>query len=96
MARPNKPWFRKDIGWWVTNVGPKQVRLAKGTSKSDRPSQKAAEPAFHELMALRPKRPEAHDARVCDLTEAFLDFARRKKYSDDTLRNYFVLPDELL
>ena len=27
-------------------------------------------------MALTPRRPEAHNARVCDLVEAFLDFAR--------------------
>ena len=39
-------------------------------------------------MALKPQRPEAHDARVCDVAEAFLDFAHRKKYSADTFRNY--------
>ena len=88
MGRRNKPWFRKDIGWWVTNIGPKQVRLAKGKSKGDRAAEQEAKRAFHELMALRPKRPEAHDARVCDLAEAFLDFAHRQRYADDTYRNY--------
>ena len=83
MGRPNKPWFRPDVGWWVTNVGGKQHRLAKGKA-----NKAEAVRAFHELMALTPRRPEAHDARVCDLTESFLDFVRRKKYSDDTYRNY--------
>ena len=83
MGRRAKPWFRPDIGWWVTNVGGKQHRLAKGKA-----NKAEAERAFHELMALTPRRPEAHDARVCDLVEAFLDFARKKKYSDDTIRNY--------
>ncbi len=83
MGRPNKPWFRPDVGWWVTNIGRKQFRLAQGKG-----NKAEAERAFHELMAVRPQRPDSHDARVCDLAEAFLEFARRKGYSDDTYRNY--------
>ena len=33
MGRPNKPWFRRDIGWWVTTIARKQYRLAKGKDK---------------------------------------------------------------
>ncbi len=30
MARPNKIWFRKDVGWWMVNLGGEKVRLAEG------------------------------------------------------------------
>ena len=89
MGRPNKPWFRPDIGWWVTNIGGKQHRLAKAKTERDVKARAEAQRAFYELMAVRPQRPNAEDARVCDLAEAFLEFARTKKYSDDTLRNYY-------
>jgi integrase len=83
MARPNKPWFRKDIGWWMVTLNGQKIRLAQGReNKAD------AERAFHELMAVRPQRPDSHSARVCDLAEAFLGFARQNEYSDDTYRNY--------
>jgi len=60
--------------WWMVTLNGQKIRLARGReNKSD------AERAFHELMAVRPQRPDAHDARVCDLAEAFLEFARRKK-----------------
>ncbi len=88
MGRRAKPWFRPDIGWWVTNVGGKQHRLAKAKNKNAAKPKAEAQRAFHELMALTPRRPEAHNSRVCDLAEAFLDFARKQKYSDDTIRNY--------
>ncbi len=39
MGRRNKPWYRPDIGWWVTNIGRKQFRLAKGEdNKADHPA----------------------------------------------------------
>ncbi|MGA2033339.1 MAG: site-specific integrase [Thermoguttaceae bacterium] len=83
MARPNSIWFRKDIGWWMVTLNGQKIRLAKGKeNKSD------AERAFHELMAVRPQRPDTLDSRVCDLAEAFLEFAKNKKFSPDTYRNY--------
>ncbi len=88
MGRRNKPWLRPDIGCWVTTIGRKQIRLAKAKNKNETEPKKEAERAFHELMALRPQRPDAATARVCDLAEAFLDFAHRQKYSVDTYRNY--------
>ena len=33
MGRRAKSWFRPDIGWWVTNVGGKQHRLAKAKNE---------------------------------------------------------------
>ena len=91
MGRPNKPWYRPDIDWWVTNIGGKQFRIAKGKR-----NQAEAQRAFHELMALKPQRPEAHDARVCDLAEAFLDFARKKKLFCGHNSELRLLPDEFL
>lgn len=83
MGRRYKPWYRPDCGWWVTNIGRKQFRLAKGKD-----NQAEAERVFHELMALRPRRPDAWNARVCDLVDAFLRFTALAKYADDTRRNY--------
>jgi hypothetical protein len=34
MGRPNKPWFRPDVGWWMTNIGRKQHRLAKAKNEN--------------------------------------------------------------
>lgn len=87
MGRRNKPWFRQDIGWWVTNVRGKQIRLAKAESKGDSKAKAEAERVFHEVMALRPRQPHAHDARVCDIVEAFLDWAQ-EECAPDTYRNY--------
>jgi hypothetical protein len=34
MARPNKIWFRKDIGWWM--VTPHAKLLSSGASSGER------------------------------------------------------------
>ena len=89
MGRRNKPWFRPDIGWWVTTIARKQYRLAKGKSKNDKKPKAEAERAFHQLMALRPRQPDHSDGRVCDLVEAFLVFySKPGRIAADTLRNY--------
>lgn len=67
MPRPNKVWFRKDIGWWMVTINGKKVRLAKGISQKQE-----AERKFHELMAVRHESPENLDPRVVDLIESFL------------------------
>ncbi len=84
MGRPNKPRFRRDIDSWVTTIARKQYRLAKGKD-----NKAEAVRAFHELMAMRPRRPDAHNGRVCDLVEAFLVFySKPGRIASDTLRNY--------
>ena len=50
MARPNKIWFRKDIGWWMVTLGGQKVRLVQG-----RENKKLAQDKFHELAAVRIK-----------------------------------------
>lgn len=82
MSRPNKIWFRKDVGWWMVTVGGKKVRLAQG-----RANKAEAERKFHELMLVRHRRPDVSDARVADLVEAFLA-AASKRVAEDTFRNY--------
>ncbi|MEZ6115306.1 MAG: hypothetical protein R3C28_01840 [Pirellulaceae bacterium] len=50
MPRPNKVWFRKDVGWWMVTINGKKVRLAKGAS------QKQAVRSFS-AASLTPKTP---------------------------------------
>ena len=82
MARPNRIWFRKDIGWWMITLGGKKVRLAQGKE-----NKKLAEQKFHELAILQARVPEAPSARVADVIESFLAWAKRHR-SEETLRNY--------
>jgi integrase len=82
MARPNRIWFRKDIGWWMITLGGKKIRLIQGKE-----NKKLAEQKFHELAALQARIPEAPSARVADVIESFLAWAKRHR-SEETLRNY--------
>ena len=82
MGRPNRIWFRKDIGWWMVTLGGKKVRLAQGKE-----NRRQAEQKFYELAAQQTRTPEAPSARVADVIEAFLAWAARHR-SEETLRNY--------
>lgn len=82
MARPNKIWFRKDIGWWMVTLGGVKIRLAQGKE-----NRKPAEQKYHELAAVRTRAPEAPSARVADVIEAFLAWSKLHR-SDETNRNY--------
>lgn len=82
MARPNKPWFRKDIGWWMVTINGEKIRLAEG-----RRNRQEAQRVFHELMAVRANRPEAGTARTADVVEAFLGYVERH-LSSETYRGY--------
>jgi integrase len=81
MSRPNKIWFRKDVGWWMVTLGGRKIRLAEG-----RGNKKAAEQKFHELMALGARAAEASDARVADILDAFLAWSKVHR-SEETNRN---------
>ena len=92
MARPNRIWFRKDTGWWMVTLGGKKVRLVEGKE-----NKKLAEQKFHELAVLQARVPETPSARVADVIEAFLAWAKRHR-SEETIRNYvwlgsFSFPD---
>jgi len=83
MARPNKIWFRKDIGWWMVTLGGVKTRLAEGKA-----NKKAAQDKFHELALVQSRAPEAPSARVADVIEAFLAWSKLHR-SEETNRNYF-------
>lgn len=83
MARPNKIWFRKDVGWWMVTIAGEKIRLAQGKD-----ARKAADQKFHELMASRSQAPESPTARVVDVVEAFLAWTKIHR-SSETNRNYF-------
>lgn len=48
MARPNRIWFRKDIGWWMVTLGGTKTRPVRR-----RENRRLAEQKFHELAALQ-------------------------------------------
>ena len=82
MPRPDKIWFRSDVGWWMVTLNGQKVRLAQGKE-----NRKAAEQKFHDLMAARSQAPESPTARVADIIEAFLAWTKIHR-SDETNRNY--------
>lgn len=82
MARPNKVWFRKDIGWWMVTVGGRKIRLAEG-----RANKKLAEQKFHELKAVQARPAESSDARVADVIDGFLAWSKLHR-SSETNRNH--------
>src|SRR4051812_19301756 len=82
MPRPNKVWFRKDVGWWMVTLQGEKVRLAQG-----RANKKLAEQKLHELLAVRPEAPSSPTARVADIIEQFLAVSR-PQLSTETMRNY--------
>ncbi len=48
MPQTPRPWFRKQTGWWMTQVGGKQQKLAQGKE-----NKRAAEQKFRDLLTLR-------------------------------------------
>ena len=82
MPRQNKPWFRKDTGWWMVTLGGKKTRLVEGRKNRSLAVQK-----FHELKATTPQAPDSVSGRVCDVIESFLRWSR-PRLSADTMRNY--------
>lgn len=85
MARENKIWFRKSTGWWMVNVGGKQTKLTKGKA-----AKKEAEQKFHDLMSTSSRIPEAPNARVADMVEAFLRWSRlHLAYDTHRIHKYY-------
>lgn len=82
MARPNKVWFRKDIGWWMVTIGGEKIRLAEG-----RANRKLAEQKFHELKVAQARPAERSDARIADVIDAFLVWSKIHR-SSETCRNH--------
>jgi len=87
MARPNRIWFRKDIGWWMITLGGKKIRLAQGKE-----NKKLAEQKFHELALLQARVPETPSARVADVIESFLAWAKPSSERRDASQLSLVRP----
>ena len=96
MGRRDKPWFRPDIGWWVTNVGGKQFRLAKGKKRERSKAKAEAQRAFHELMALRPQRPDCLQCPRLRLGGSLSGFRPQEEVFCGHHSELRLLPDELL
>ena len=70
MARPHKPWHRKQAGWWMIGIEGEQVKLVEGPR--DEKHRLLAEEKFADLRKLHRIAPQATNARTADLVESFL------------------------
>jgi integrase len=82
MSRPNKVWFRKDIGWWMVTLDGKKIRLAEGKT-----NRKLAEQKFHELKVVQARSAENCNARIADIIDGFLTWSKVHR-SPETCRNH--------
>src|SRR5688500_9364935 len=82
MARAPRPWFRKQTGWWMVNIGGKRHKLAEG-----RHNKSAASEKFHELMLVQAQSPAAADLQIASLCDAFLEWSKQNQ-SPETYRGY--------
>jgi hypothetical protein len=67
MARPSKPYFRKQTKTWYCSIDRRQVKLGK--------EKDAAEQKFHELMSDRASV-SAEVTTLYDLSQRYLDWVR--------------------
>jgi len=80
MARPAKPWFRKQTGWWMVKINGVQTKLIQGPE--DEKHRLLAEEKFADLRKLHRVAPQAVTARTVDLVEAFLGWSRQHLSAD--------------
>ncbi len=83
MARPNKVWYRSDVGWWMVTMGGEKIRLVEGPK--DEHHRHLAEEKFVEMRRVQRVAPQAASARTADVIEAFLAWSRQN-LSEDTHR----------
>ena len=70
MSRPNKVWYRSDVGWWMVTMGGEKIRLVHGPK--DKEHEQLAEEKFIEMRKLQRVAPQSTHARTVDIIEAFL------------------------
>ena len=80
MARPAKPWWREQTGWWMVKVNGRQTKLVHGPK--DEGHRLLAEEKFAELRKLSRISPTAVASRTADVIEAFLIHSRLNHASD--------------
>lgn len=83
MARPARPWHRKQTGWWMVELDGNQVKLVEGPK--DEKHRLLAEEKFAELRKLHRVAPQSPTARTADIIESYLAWSRRH-LSPDTHR----------
>ena len=83
MARPAKPWWRKQTGWWMVKLSGVQTKLVEGPD--DEQYRIPAEEKFVELRRLHRIAPQAPTSRTADIIEAFLAWSRQH-LSEETHR----------
>src|SRR4051794_1994485 len=73
MSRKPTVWFRKQTGWYYTTLNGKKVRLSR--------EKKAAEKAFHDMLAQAEPEPTPVAARISfrKLADLYLDYTRQAK-----------------
>ena len=74
MARPQKPWHRKQTGWWMVKIDGKQEKLIRGPD--DQAHRVLAEEKFVEMRKLRRLAPQSSGSRTADVIEAYLAWSR--------------------
>ena len=89
MSRPQKPWYRKQTGWWMVEISGKQEKLVEGPK--DETHRILAEEKFVELRKLRRMAPEEVGSRTADLIEAFLRHSRLHFAADTHRMNRYYL-----
>ncbi len=83
MARPAKPWWRKQTGWWMVTLNGEKIKLIEGPE--DEKHRILAEEKFVELRRLNRIAPQASTSRTVDVIEAFLVWSLQH-LSDETHR----------
>jgi len=87
MARPAKPWFREQTGWWMVKVNGTQTKLLQGLR--DEAHRLLAEEKFAELRKLIRVAPQASTARTADIVEAYLAWSRQHLSADSHRVNLY-------
>jgi integrase len=80
MARPARPWHRKQTGWWMVEINGAQNKLIEGPK--DEKHRLLAEEKFAELRRLHRISPQSSTSRTADIIEAFLAWSRQHLTQD--------------
>ena len=89
MARPAKPWWRGQTGWWMVKVNGKQIKLIEGPK--DENHRLLAEEKFADLRKLHRTSPQSAFARTADVIDAYLVWSRDNLAADTHRINLYYL-----
>lgn len=73
MPRDPRPWYRKSTGWWMAQIGGRQVKLAKG-----RKAVQAAKDRLADLVKITRVSPDVGgDLTILSLVDIYLEHAEQ-------------------